>query len=100
MSEQVQLVDILQTDDWNKSELQSKDSIENIETNAWNDELVKIRNASKKRDKALFALTIILLMCFLLAVTVIVTYLEGKRIYNMGRTDLFLKFGIDELFRR
>ncbi|CAG2229348.1 Collagen alpha-4(VI) chain,Collagen-like protein 7 [Mytilus edulis] len=72
MSEQVQLVDILQTDDWNKSE-QSRD---NIETNAFNDKLAEIRNASKKRDKAFLALTIMLLICFSLAVTVIVIYLE------------------------
>ncbi|VDI76635.1 Hypothetical predicted protein [Mytilus galloprovincialis] len=72
MSEQVQLVDILQTDDWNKSE-QSRDG---IETNALNDKLAEIRYASKKRDKAFLALTIMLLICFSLAVIVIVVYLE------------------------
>ena len=86
MSEQVQLVDILQTDDWNKSE-QSRDG---IETNALNDKLAEIRYASKKRDKAFLALTIMLLICFSLAVIVIVVYLEGKRFYFLlmwgGRT--------------
>ncbi|XP_063438093.1 pulmonary surfactant-associated protein D-like isoform X2 [Mytilus trossulus] len=73
MSEQVQLVDILQTEDWNKYELQNRNS---IETNALNDKLVEIRNASKKRDKAFLALTIMLLICFSFAVTVIIIYLE------------------------
>ncbi|XP_052085147.1 uncharacterized protein LOC127722298 [Mytilus californianus] len=73
MSEQVQLVNILQADEWNKSELQRRDS---IETNAWNDKLAEIRNASKKRDRAFLALTIMLLICFSLAVTVVVIYLE------------------------
>lgn len=81
MSEQVQLVNIPTDEDLNKSEIQSRES---IDTNSWNDKLAEIRKASRKRDKFILALTVILLICSSLAVTVVVIYMEhvkGKRFF-------------------
>lgn len=74
MSEEVSLVNILQTEDWNKSELQTRESIGTKE----DDKFAEIRNASRTKDKLMCVLIVVLLIGFSLVVTVVAMHLKGK----------------------
>ncbi|CAC5360485.1 unnamed protein product [Mytilus coruscus] len=74
MSEDVELVKILQAEDCNKSDLQTR---EIIGTNVENDRLAEIRKAIRKTDKLICVLTVVLLVGFSLAVTAVVMHLKA-----------------------
>lgn len=74
MSEEFALVDILQTEDWNKFELKTSESIGTKEEDC---KFAEIRKAARKKDKLMCALTVILLVVFSLAVVVVTMHLKG-----------------------
>lgn len=78
MSEEVSLVNILQTEDWNKSELQTRESIGTKE----DDKFAEIRKASRTKDKLMCVLIVVLLIGFSLVVTVVAMHLKGKYVTN------------------
>ncbi|CAC5368631.1 CLEC12B [Mytilus coruscus] len=84
MSKEIELHNILQTEDWNKSEPQTRES---IGTNVVDDKLAEIRKASKKKDKIICALTVVLLVGFSLAVAVVAMHLKAYYIEKSSKLD-------------
>lgn len=68
MGDQVELVNILETEDFQ--------SVDNIKTNVWNQKLANIHKAVRNRDKFLLIFIVVQVIC----ISLTVAYLNGKHI--------------------